>query len=303
MRVCGFSIAYNAVRFGYPIEASLRSMLPLLDELVLNIGEGDDQTWDLVQSMREPKIRPFRSAWDPNLRFGGELLAQQTNLALERCRGDWGLYLQADEVLHEKDYPEIRQAMEYHRTRSTESLRFRYFHFYGSFQTIQDYPLRWYKRGIRAVKLGIGAASWGDAMDFCIRWRGQNCFPRYVDLDAYIYHYGWARPPQVMRAKWENSERLYHDDDSLARKLDEIPQDVYSERGNLRYFRGTHPQVMQETIARQSWPFDPGIDRQPPDWLRHGLVWTDLLRRRAIPYFSKWRQRQRRARIQGKQTS
>jgi hypothetical protein len=213
MRVCGFSIAYNAVRFGYPIEASLRSMFPLVDEIVLNIGEGDDETWDVVQAMHEPQIKPFRSCWDPNLREGGALLAQQTNLALERCCGDWGLYLQADEVLHEKDHPLIRQSMEDHLRRSTEALRFRYHHFYGSFQTIQDYPLQWYTRGIRVVKLGIGAVSWGDAMDFCLRRSDRNWFLRYADIDAYIYHYGWSRPPEVMRVKQDNFHRLYHDDE------------------------------------------------------------------------------------------
>ena len=87
MRVCGFSIANNALQFGYPLEASLRSMLPLVDEIVLNIGEGDGETWKAVESMQEPKIKPFRSFWDASLREGGKLLAQQTNLALERGRG------------------------------------------------------------------------------------------------------------------------------------------------------------------------------------------------------------------------
>jgi hypothetical protein len=59
MKVCGFSIAYHALRFGYPIEASLRSMLPLADELILNIGEGDDDTWNLVQWRAEDQAVSF----------------------------------------------------------------------------------------------------------------------------------------------------------------------------------------------------------------------------------------------------
>ena len=290
MKVCGFSIAYNALRFGYPIEASLRSMLPLVDELILNIGEGDDDTWNLVQSMREPKIRAFRSWWDPNLRVGGQLLAQQTNLALARCTGDWGIYLQADEILHEKDYPLIRQAMERHRNDSTEAIRFRYRHFYGSFQTIQDYPQTWYSRGIRIVKLGIGASSWGDAMDFCLRHDGRDWFLRYADIDAYIYHYGWSRPPEVMRAKRVNFERLYHDDDALTEPSRDVA-DVYPDLGNLRYFRGTHPAAIRNVVESQNWKFDHGIERQQPDWFRHARVWTDLYMRRALPFAGKVGQR------------
>jgi hypothetical protein len=279
MKVCGFSIAYNALRYGYPIEASLRSMLPLVDELILNIGEGDDDTWNLVQSMREPKIRAFRSWWDPNLRVGGYLLARQTNVALERCEGDWGIYLQADEILHEKDYPLIRQAMKSHRNDSTEAIRFRYHHFYGSFQTIQDYPRTWYTRGIRIFKLGIGASSWGDAMDFCLRRDGREWPLRYADVDAYIYHYGWSRPPEIMLAKRVNFERLYLDDASLAEGSRDAGQ-VYPDLGNLRYFRGTHPAVMRDAVERQNWQFDHGIERRQPDWYRHARVWTDLYARR-----------------------
>jgi hypothetical protein len=282
MRVSGFTIANHAVRLGYPLEASLRSMLPIVDEMIVNIGEEDQATWDLVARMQEPKIKPFRSHWSTNMRYGGLLLAEQTNLALERCQGDWGLYLQADEVLHENDYDRILKAMEYHRRRATEVLRFRYHHFYGSFNTVQDHPRRWYSRAGRAVKLGIGVASWGDAMDFCVRRHGKEWFPRQGDVRAFVYHYGWVRPPQLMRAKNESSERLYYEDDAIRRMHEqEQPKDVYWELGNLRFFRGTHPATMREIVASQSWRFDHGIEKQPPDWIRHARVWTDLYVHRA----------------------
>jgi hypothetical protein len=290
MKVCGFSIANNAVRLGYPIEESLRSMLPLVDELILNIGDTDDETWDLVQSLNEPKIKPFRSFWDPHLRSGGQLLARQTNLALERCQGDWGLYLQADEVLHERDYPLIRQAMETHLNKSTESLRLRYHHFYGSFQTIQDNPKHWYTSAIRIIRLGIGASSWGDAMDFCMRRDGKELFLDYAETDAYVYHYGWCRPPEVMRTKTESFRRLYHEDDVLEIKAP-MPENVFDRLGDLRFFRGTHPAVMQDRVKAQSWQFDHGIYRQPPDWYRHVRVWARHYVRRALPFAAKLAQR------------
>lgn len=292
MKVSGFSIARNVARLGYPIEASLRSLLPLVDEIVLNVADDDDETWDLVESMHEPKIKPFRSWWDPGLRHGGVVLAQQTNLALARCSGTWGLYLQADEVLHERDYPLIRHAMERHAKSAVEGLRFRYHHFYGSFQTVQDYPQHWYVRAVRAVRLGAGVFSRGDAMDFGVRHGGREWNVRHADIDAYVYHYGWSRPPGVMRTKQANFERLYNDDASLARNSkDLIPEDVYRARGNLRFFRGTHPEVMRETVARQDWHFDHRIDQQPPEWFRHARVWADLYMRRALPFAAKLGQR------------
>ena len=274
MKVCGFSIARDAIRFGYPLEASLRSMLPLVDELILNVGDGNDETWDVVQSLGEPKIKAFHSVWDMSLRRGGQLLAQQTNLALARCQGDWGIYLQADEVLHERDYPAVRRAMEKHLKRGAEALSFRYYHFYGSFQTVQDNPRRWYPRAARAIKLGIGVVSCGDAQDFCLRQGTRERYLKLADSGAWIYHYGWARPPDVMLSKQKNFHSLYNDDVWLEKEYkDKQPDDLYNERGNVRFFPGTHPRVMRDIVARQYWHFDHAIEKQRPDWLRHSYVW------------------------------
>lgn len=274
MKVCGFSIANQVVRLGYPIAESLRSMLPLVDEIVLNIGEDDDETWDLVAAMREPSIKPFRSFWDPNLREGGRLLAQQTNIALDRCRGDWAVYLQADEVLHEQDYPLIRDAMQRNLRRRTQGLCLYYHHFYGSFETEQDDPRNWCRWATRIVKIGSGVRSTGDAADFCSVREGREGRLIRERTGAYVYHYGWTRPPEMMLTKQRHFERLYFDDARLEQAYrNKQANDMYSMRGNLRFYRGTHPSVMQEIVASQDWQFDHGIERQPPDWLRHLHVW------------------------------
>src|SRR5690348_12178968 len=98
MRVSGFTIARNAIKFGYPIKESITSLLPLVDELIVGVGDGDDETWDVVTAIGDPKIEPFRSTWDMSKREGGTLLAEQTNIALRRCSGHWAMYLQSDEV-------------------------------------------------------------------------------------------------------------------------------------------------------------------------------------------------------------
>src|SRR5438045_9240439 len=110
----GFSIVRNAVQYGYPVVPSLRSLLPLVDELVVVVGKSDDETLDVVRSIDDPRLVIVESVWDESLRVGGKVLAQQTNLALARCRHPWAFYLQADEVIHEDDYPRIRAALARH---------------------------------------------------------------------------------------------------------------------------------------------------------------------------------------------
>lgn len=273
LKIVGFTIARNAVRFGYPLEESLRSMLPLVDELVVAVGDGEDATWELVQGIGDPKIRAFRTVWDMNHREGGEVLSEQTNLALKACTGDWGLYLQADEVLHEHSLEPLRAAMARHLDDGTEGLNFRYLHFYGSYQTVQDHPRKWYAKAVRAVRLGLGVESWGDAMGFRLRRAdGTVRDLKTRDSGVTVHHYGWARPPRVMVDKQKNLDRFYHDDAWLSREYLEQERrvkDFYADRGDLVFFKGSHPAVMRARVEAQDWDFDHGIANQWPDWVRH----------------------------------
>ena len=270
VRLCGFTIARQAVRLGYPLEESLRSLLPLVDELVVGIGDGDDGTWELVESIGDPKLSLFRSTWDPTHRRNGQVLSEETNKALARCRGDWAIYLQADEVLHEDELPALRRVIEENDRRATETLSFRYFHFYGSYATCQDNPNWFYPRATRAVRLGVGVQSVGDACAFMVERDGVMRRPRRVDTGLHVYHYGWVRPPQVMREKSRRFEALQHDDEWIRRHgVDATrPGEIYGSLGHLRRFEGTHPAVMQARVARQDWSFDPRLEQQEPDWSR-----------------------------------
>jgi len=93
MKVSGFTFVRDAVRLDYPIVESIQSILPIVDEFVVNVGASDDGTLDLVRSIPSPKIRIVESTWNPNLSSGGYVLSQQTNIALFNCTGDWAIYL------------------------------------------------------------------------------------------------------------------------------------------------------------------------------------------------------------------
>ena len=108
MKLSGFTIARQAVRLQYPIVESIRSLLPLVDEYVVGVGDGDDGTWEAVASIGDPRVVMFRSTWDTSLR-AGLAISEETNKALCRCTGDWAVYLQADEVLHEHDLPLLQR--------------------------------------------------------------------------------------------------------------------------------------------------------------------------------------------------
>lgn len=285
MIISGFTIARGAVAFGYPLQESLRSLLPLVDELVVNVGDSDDGTWEAVQRIGDSRIVAFRSEWDMSLR-DGLALSTETNKALARCRGEWGVYLQADEVLHEAELPALRAKLIRYRPTRVEAFSLRYYHFFGSYGTYKDEPRDWYPWATRIVRTGVGIHSVGDAAAFMVRdgerWRR----PRRRDLAMRVYHYGRVRPPAQMLSKQRNLERFYHDESWLAEhglQEDMDPEQLYAERRHLRVFMGTHPAVMRERVATQNWPSSVPV-RRGPEWLRRAWVYgswvlSKLLRR------------------------
>ena len=284
MKVSGFSIIRNGVKFGYPVVEAVSSILPLCDEFIINVGRSDDGTLELVQTLASPKLRILEREWDMSLRQGGQLISIETNHALQECTGDWCFYIQADEVLHEKYIPTVRQAMQrYLNDPQVEALQFRYKHFYGSFDFYQDNNRRWYTKECRVIRRHPDIVSWGDGMDF--RHRNGSVL-RKKRIDAEIYHYGWVRPPQVMYTKNVGFQQLYHDDEEVKRRS-HSPRTIYNDLGNLKRFTETHPAVMKERIAVSQWDFDSRIDEQPPDWWRHVVLFLQPLTKRLKRWLGK----------------
>jgi glycosyltransferase involved in cell wall biosynthesis len=269
-RVSGVTIVKDGLALGYPFREAIRSLLPLVEELIVNVGQGEDGTWEAVHALDDARIRPFRSVWDPRAR-DGQALSEQTNLAFARCRGDWIVYLQADEVLHEEDLPALTEQLEHHGATSIEGLVFDYLHFYASPHVINDDWLSFYPRAVRAVRNGIGVASAGDAAGFVRRIGSRSRGLVKAPARARIFHYGWADAGgKYARARALSS--LYHD--RFASTPEDIfPADLTSHR-HVRAFAGTHPEVVRRRVAESPRPAV-GRPYRSPAWFR---AWSRLLR-------------------------
>lgn len=269
MKVSGFTILRHGEKFDYPFLESLRSLLPLVDELVINVGLGEDGTLDrLIRFAEEEgggKIILFESHWpldDPEKRRGGQILSEQTNLALDRCSGDWCIYLQADEVLHEQDFPEIRRTMEENlHDPDVHGLLFRYVHFYGSFDVVRN-SRGAYRREVRIIKRESGARSIGDAQSFRLQ---NGAKPNVVLMKAAIYHYGWVRPPEVMKEKTFFMDTLYHGAKTPDKGATSTGENYrYKKIWGLYPFRQTHPKFMLDRIREKKWSWD--LRTSPYEW-------------------------------------
>jgi len=252
LKVSGFSFVRNAIRFDYPFLESVRSALPLCHEFILAVGRSEDDTLEAARTLDPRKVRILETVWDESQRVGGTVLAQQTNLALAQVSGDWALYLQADEVLHEADYPAIEGAMQrYLDDRRVEGLLFSFRHFYGSYAHVGA-SRRWYRREIRIVRPSTpGLSSWRDAQGF--RAAGRKLAVKLVP--ATIHHYGWVKSPQHQQAKQQSFNRYWHPDEWLEKNVGRGSEYDYRGGGRLKPFTGAHPAVMTDRVRRQDWEF------------------------------------------------
>jgi hypothetical protein len=249
MKVSGFTFVRNAVKFDYPVVEAITSILPLCDEVVVCVGKSEDDTLSLIENIPSDKIRIVHSVWDDTLCKDGKVLAVETDKAFDAVAADadWAFYIQADEVVHEKYLPVIKQAMaQYQDDHRVDGLLFKYVHFYGSYDYVGD-SRTWYRHEIRIVRNNKAVRSYRDAQGF--RKDGKKM--RVKEIDAAIYHYGWVRNPYHMHAKQSNLERLYCEKVTVS--ADELYD--YSNVASLKLFDGTHPQVMQARISQQDWDF------------------------------------------------
>jgi hypothetical protein len=255
MKVTGFTFIRNAIKFDYPVVESITSILPLCDEFIVAVGNSEDGTRQLIEHINSPKIRIIDTSWDDTLRKGGQVLAVETNKAFDAISDDtdWAFYIQGDEVVHEKYLSEIRKSMEqWKENAEVEGLVFNYLHFYGSYDFIGD-SRRWYRREVRIIRNNKRIRSYRDAQGF--RLDGRKLQVKCTD--AYVYHYGWVRPPEKQQFKLHHFTRLWDNKeaDNENKELIKEPFD-YTQTDSVAWFKGTHPQVLQERIKRINWKFD-----------------------------------------------
>lgn len=256
MKVAGFTFVRNAIKYDYPVVEAIRSILPICDLLVVAVGDSEDGTLELIQSIDSPKIKIIETIWDDSLREGGRVLAVETDKAFQAIpeEYDWAFYVQGDEVVHEQDLPAIKKAMlDNLERKEIDGLLFKYRHFFGSYDYIGD-SMRWYPNEIRVIRNKKSIYSYRDAQGFR---KDDDKKLNVVAIPAYIHHYGWVKDPRTMQAKQETFNKLWHDDDWMDENIDKVDEfDYFKNIDSLKKFKGTHPEVLQERINRLNWTFN-----------------------------------------------
>jgi hypothetical protein len=270
--VSGFTIVRNAVLLDFPVVESIRSILPLCDEVVVNVGASDDDTLDLVRGIGDPKVRILETVWD----FGRRqtLLADETLRAMRACRGGWGLCVQADEVLHETGVPVLRQAIAgADGDPRVEALLVRYRHFFGDPFT-EAVNRRWYRREVRVVRLdpALDIHPFRDAQGFRVGAAHRRIRARLTDAE--MFHYGWARSAAALRGRKKEDRKLYakvHEPGAAEPLLRWFP--------GLRPFTGEHPAVARDWVEAHRHDADRTISPPAFEWKHLRYYASDVIER------------------------
>ncbi len=256
VKISVYTIVKNAIKFDYPIVEAIKSILPIADEVVVNLGDSEDGTEGLLHKVFDgiEKVKMFNSKWETREQ-GTLFLRNQSNIAKDKCRNEICLYLQADEVYNEEDHSKILSAAKILSERKDlVGAKFKWFHFDGlpTFINKDSYPEE--VRLIRKVML----QSMGDAQSMSVNGSGgQNVMAwqnMLLDTDVRVYHYGWLREPQKMLAKLQNFDGFYHDDKELnemhGNDDKKFPDGKYNYGKKTENFFEPHPYVMYDRIRK-----------------------------------------------------
>lgn len=266
MKISGFTFIRNGLQLHYPFPEAIQSILPVCDEVMVAVGNSDDGTREAITKLHPSKIHIIDTVWDDSLREGGKILAQQTNIALDAISGDWGFYIQGDEVVHESDLQKIEDAAKKNvQDFSVEGLLFSWYHFFGNYDYIAKPGARGvYSSEVRIIRNDKLIRSFRDAQGFrkfsSLEEMKQNKLPHRLQvkkIDAHIFHYGKVRGPEAELERAKSFHKLWHDDEWVNKFSGNKEQYDYTCRFPLVKFTGTHPALMTERIAKGNWNFIP----------------------------------------------
>lgn len=255
MKVAGFTIIRNALKYDYPVIEAIKSILPICDVFYVGVGNSEDDTKALIQNINSDKIKIIDTIWDDTLRVGGLVLSHETNKVFDAIplEYDWCFYIQSDECVHEQDLSEIKKAMQQNLNHpEIDGLLFKYKHFYGHYKYI-GVGRRWYANEIRIIRNNKKIRSYKDAQGFRF---DNNKKLQVKQTGAYIYHYGWVKPPKAQQAKQENFHKMWHDDAWVDNNIKAAEEFDYNNIDLLKEYKGTHPAVFKERITKATWQFN-----------------------------------------------
>jgi hypothetical protein len=249
MKVSAFTFIKNGQVLGYPFLQSIKSVLPIVDEFVINVGESEDDTLALIESISSAKIRIIYSKWNDSMQDRGFVYGQQKMIAQYNCTGDWAFYVEGDEVYHENDLEKIRESMKVNlNDQNVEALVFDFVHFYGNSNSYINSP-GWYRSEARIIRNSVRSYAPDGLFWLVLDSNKEGRYPNARHTGAICYHYGWVRSEEQMNLKSKKVKKYWGED---YEKIDYSQMD----QSIIEEFKGTHPEIIKNWLPKESGIFE-----------------------------------------------
>ena len=249
MKVSAFTFIKNGQVLGYPFLQSIMSVLPIVDEFVINVGESEDDTLALIESISSSKIRIIYSKWNDSMKDRGFVYGQQKMIAQYNCTGDWAFYVEGDEVYHENELEKITESMKINlNDQNVEALVFDFFHFYGNSNSYINSP-GWYRSEARIIRNSVRSYAPDGLFWLVLDSNKVGRYPKARHTGANCYHYGWVRSEEQMNLKSKKVKKYWGED---YEKIDYSQMD----QSIIEEFKGTHPEIIKNWLPKESGIFE-----------------------------------------------
>ena len=243
MKVSAFTFIKNGQILGYPFLQSIQSIIPIVDEFIINVGKSEDNTLELVKSISSPKIRIIESEWNDSMQDSGYVYGQQKMIAQFNCSGDWAFYVEGDEVYHEDDLKQITQSMNMHlHDPNVEALVFDFKHFYGNSNSVLNSP-GWYRSEARIIKNSVRSYAPDGLFWVVLDSNRKGRYPKAKHTGVNCYHYGWVRSEDQMNLK-SGKVQKYWGSAPVRINYNQMDQEIIQE------FHGSHPKIIQDWLPK-----------------------------------------------------
>ena len=246
--------------FDFTWKEAVQSLLPICSEVVLSIGSGgDDNTEELALAwaQREPKIKVVIYPW-PNPVADIDWWVTWINQARQHLKTDFMFQLDADEVLAEWSYPEVREFIQSQSgelkpgNKQATGIVTRY-NFWRDHRHLipKGHCCGW--RVIRLAPTGLWLGS--DAPHPL----AQEAMARSENTGIEIFHYGFLRRHEALFEKGR-ANGMYFFGNVDARVEASAKEGAKWMEGNpfewcnsLDDYKGEHPEIAKPWLVERGW--------------------------------------------------
>lgn len=242
--VAAIMIVKDAIELDYCPVATIQTALQIgsLTKFLVNEGMSCDGTYELLQTIHDPRLEVIRRPWVMDKSFW----AIERNVLIEEAKkyAEYVLILDADEFLFEENLAEVDRFVT--KPGAYLGMHFQYRHFFriadgNTVDTMKvDYSSSWYQSHAKLIHYSLNPylAIVGDNADnFLGTFQGQRIFLHTSNrikkkTNVFVGHFGYARDAEAAGRKFKRNDEIYQN--STLYKNGFIPEAVDFEYQSYR---------------------------------------------------------------------